>query len=256
MPFAQWHYPFENKEAFEANFPADFISEAIDQTRGWFYTLLAIGTLDSSAARRLKTAWCSATCRTRTAIKMSKHKGNVVDPWEVLDKQGADAVRWYFYSPARPGCPAASPARWSARCSASSWARCGTPMRSSRCTPPSTATIPAKCKPELRGLDAHGQMGALPAQHAGADRGQGAGPSTITGPLAPFRAFVDELSNWYVRRCRERFWGKGLEGDKLAAFETLYTVLTTLTGLIAPYTPFMAGEHVPEPRARSSPARR
>ncbi len=104
MPFAQWHYPFENKEQFEQNFPADFISEALDQTRGWFYTLMAIGTLlfDQSPYRNVIVL---GLVQDKNGQKMSKHKGNVVDPWQVLDKQGADAVRWYFYTGSAPWLP-------------------------------------------------------------------------------------------------------------------------------------------------------
>ena len=101
MPFAQWHYPFENKERFEQNFPADFISEAIDQTRGWFYTLLAISTLLFDKAPFKNCIVLGHVCD-KDGFKMSKHRGNVVDPWTVLNKQGADAVRWYFYSASAP----------------------------------------------------------------------------------------------------------------------------------------------------------
>ena len=104
MPFAQWHYPFEHKEEFEKRFPADFISEAVDQTRGWFYTLLAIGTLIFDKAP-FKNCIVLGHVQDKDGRKMSKHIGNVVDPWSVLDKQGADAVRWYFYSNSAPWLP-------------------------------------------------------------------------------------------------------------------------------------------------------
>ena len=239
MPFAQWHYPFENKEIFEANFPADFISEAIDQTRGWFYTLLAIGTLIFDRSP-FENCLVLGHVQDKDGIKMSKHKGNVVNPWDVLDKQGADAVRWYFYSAGAPWLP-------------------------SRFSGDMVSEVQRKFMGTLWNTYAFFTLYASidgydpTAKKAGAgdfslmDKwvlsrlntlvdfvDKGLAEYKVTETSRAIAAFVDELSNWYVRRCRERFWGKGLEGDKLAAFETLYTVLTTLTGLIAPYTPFMA----------------
>ena len=239
MPFAQWHYPFENKEIFEANFPADFISEAIDQTRGWFYTLLAIGTLIFDRSP-FENCLVLGHVQDKDGIKMSKHKGNVVNPWDVLDKQGADAVRWYFYSAGAPWLP-------------------------SRFSGDMVSEVQRKFMGTLWNTYAFFTLYASidgydpTAKKAGAkdfslmDKwvlsrlntlvdfvDKGLNEYKVTETSRAIAAFVDELSNWYVRRCRERFWGKGLEGDKLAAFETLYTVLTTLTGLIAPYTPFMA----------------
>ena len=138
MPFAQWHYPFEHQAVFQENFPANFISEAIDQTRGWFYTLLAISTLQFGCAP-FKNCVVLGHVQDAEGRKMSKHLGNVVDPWSVLDKQGADAVRWYFYAAAAPWLPT----RFSGELVASSWVPCGTPTPSLPCTPPSMATIPA-----------------------------------------------------------------------------------------------------------------
>ena len=138
MPFAQWHYPFEHQAVFQENFPANFISEAIDQTRGWFYTLLAISTLQFGCAP-FKNCVVLGHVQDAEGRKMSKHLGNVVDPWSVLDKQGADAVRWYFYASAAPWLPT----RFSGELVASSWVPCGIPTPSLPCTPPSMATIPA-----------------------------------------------------------------------------------------------------------------
>ena len=129
MPFAQWHYPFEHKEEFEKRFPANFISEAIDQTRGWFYTLLAIGTAVFGKAP-FENCIVLGHVQDKDGRKMSKHVGNVVDPWSVLSKQGADAVRWYFIPLPPPGFPTASMAMRFPRRSASSWVRFGTPMPS------------------------------------------------------------------------------------------------------------------------------
>ncbi len=239
MPFAQWHYPFENKEMFEANFPADFISEAIDQTRGWFYTLLAIGTLIFGRSP-FENCLVLGHVQDKDGIKMSKHKGNVVDPWEVLDKQGADAVRWYFYSAGAPWLPS--------RFSGDMVSEVQRKFMGTLWNTYAFFTLYAS----IDGYDPTGEK-AAPGDFSLMDRwvlsrlntlvdfvDRGLADYRITETARAIAAFTDELSNWYVRRCRERFWGKGLAGDKLAAFETLYTVLTTLTGLIAPYTPFMA----------------
>ena len=239
MPFAQWHYPFENKEKFEANFPADFISEAIDQTRGWFYTLLAIGTLIFDRSP-FENCLVLGHVQDKDGVKMSKHKGNVVDPWEVLDKQGADAVRWYFYSAGAPWLPS--------RFSGDMVSEVQRKFMGTLWNTYAFFTLYAS----IDGYDPNGAK-AAPGDFSLMDKwvlsrlntladfvDKGLADYRITETARAIAAFTDELSNWYVRRCRERFWGKGLEGDKLAAFETLYTVLTTLTGLIAPYTPFMA----------------
>ena len=238
MPFAQWHYPFENKEIFEKRFPANFISEAIDQTRGWFYTLMAISTLMFNRAP-FENCIVLGHVQDKDGQKMSKHKGNVVDPWEVLDKQGADAVRWYFYASASPWLPK----RFSG-------ALVGEMQRKFMGTLWNTyafftlyASIdgydPVKQKAKAEDFSLMDKWVLSKLQSLIQFVDEGLAGYKITETARAIAAFVDELSNWYVRRCRERFWGKGLEGDKLAAFETLYTVLTTLCGLCAPYIPFM-----------------
>ena len=238
MPFAQWHYPFEHKEEFESRFPADFISEAIDQTRGWFYTLLAISTLlfDQSC---FKNCLVMGHVQDAEGRKMSKHLGNVVDPWSVLDTQGADAVRWYFYQ--------------------------GAPWLPSRFSGEIVSDVQRKFMGTLWNTYAffimYAQLdGFDPAKHPLKDANLTLMDQWILSKLntliknvdqdldqylVPEAAreltdFVDELSNWYVRRSRERFWGKGHEEDKDAAFATLYHVLLTLSKLLAPFTPFMA----------------
>ena len=239
MPFAQWHYPFENKEIFDANFPADFISEAIDQTRGWFYTLLAISTLlfDRSPFEN-----CIVMGHVQDAEgrKMSKHIGNVVDPWEVLDKQGADAVRWYFYASSAPWLPT----RFSGDLVSEMQRKFMGTLWNTYAFFTLYASIdnynPLAQKADKKDFSLMDKWILSKLQTLISTVDEGLEKYQITETARAISDFVDELSNWYVRRCRERFWGKGLEGDKLAAFETLYTVLRTLSGLCAPYIPFMA----------------
>ena len=239
MPFAQWHYPFENKEQFEKNFPAQFISEAIDQTRGWFYTLLAISTLLFDKAP-FQNCIVMGHVQDKNGQKMSKHKGNVVDPWSVLNKQGADAVRWYFYTAGAPWLP-------------------------SRFYDEAVTDAQRKFMGTLQNTYAFYIMyadidGFNPTQHKLADCqlslmdkwilsklnsliktvDENLTNYVITESARAIIDFVDDLSNWYVRRGRERFWGKGMAADKEAAFMTMYTVLESLCRLLAPFLPFMA----------------
>jgi isoleucyl-tRNA synthetase len=239
MPFAQWHYPFENKEIFEEVYPADFISEAIDQTRGWFYTLLAISTLLFDKAS-FKNCIVLGHVNDKDGIKMSKHKGNVVDPFSVLDKQGADAVRWHFYTSSAPWLP-------------------------SRFYPEAVSESQRKFMGTLWNTYAFFVLYADidkfdPTKYnlkdcklSVMDRWVLSGLNSlikyvddclneykIFESARKIQDFVDELSNWYVRRGRERYWGSEMSDDKIAAYMTLYTVLTELSKLIAPYTPFMA----------------
>ena len=238
MPFAQWHYPFENKEIFEANFPADFISEAIDQTRGWFYTLLAISTVLFNKAP-FKNCIVLGHVNDKDGVKMSKHKGNVIDPWTVLDKQGADAVRWYFYTGSAPWLPS----RFSEEAVSDAQRRFMGTLWNSYAFYVLYANIdgfdPTKAQWDKENL---------PAMDAWLLSRLNTLIRDVDGHLAAYRiteggralaAFVDEMSNWYVRRCRERFWAKGMEADKVSAYMTLYTALTTLIRLAAPYVPFI-----------------
>ncbi|MBQ6921893.1 MAG: isoleucine--tRNA ligase, partial [Clostridia bacterium] len=239
MPFAQYHYPFENKELFESHFPADFISEAIDQTRGWFYTLLAISTLLFDKAP-FKNCIVLGHVNDKNGIKMSKHKGNVVDPWTVLDKQGADAVRWYFYTGSAPWLPsrfyeeAVSEAQrkfmgtfWNTYAFFVLYAEIDQ-------YDPSKYDL-KKCKLSLMDKWLLSKLNTL--------------IKTVDDYLAKYdifnasrslSAFTDDLSNWYVRRGRERYWGHEMTDDKAAAYTTLYTALVTVAKLSAPFTPFMA----------------
>ncbi|MBR1606685.1 MAG: isoleucine--tRNA ligase, partial [Clostridia bacterium] len=239
MPFAQWHYPFENKEKFEERFPADFISEAIDQTRGWFYTLLAIST-QLFGQSPFKNCLVLGHVQDADGRKMSKHLGNVVDPWDVLDDQGADAVRWYFYAASAPWLPS----RFSKE-NVSEYQRkfMGTLWNTyyfyvlyadiDQFDPTKHDIKKAKLSLMDRWV-----LSRLNTLIKGVD--DDLSNYRIPEACRKLTDFVDDLSNWYVRLGRDRFWGKGMEGDKEAAFITLYTVLSTLTRLIAPFVPFMA----------------
>ena len=239
MPFAQWHYPFENKDKFERRYPANFISEAIDQTRGWFYTLSAIAAclFDSPA---FLNCIVLGHVQDKEGRKMSKHIGNVVDPWVLLDNQGADAVRWYFYTSSMPWLPN----RFSAEAVSES-------QRKYMGTFWNTYAFYILYA-DIDGFD--------PTQHklvrenlTPMDRWILSRLNTLMGRVEAYlddlkmteagremQDFMDDLSNWYVRRCRERYWGKDMTADKEAAYVTLYTVLRTMALISAPFTPFMS----------------
>ena len=239
MPFAQWHYPFENKEIFEKRYPADFISEAIDQTRGWFYTLLAISTLIFDDA-------CFKNCivlghvQDQEGRKMSKHIGNVVDPWSVLDKQGADAVRWYFYTTSQPWLPsrfgAENVSEMQRKFMGTLWNTYAFYILYADIDgfDPTKYTLE---RDKLSEMD-RWVLSRLNTVVKTVDRQLDTLHITEAGRA--MQQFVDELSNWYVRRCRERYWGSEMTDDKTAAYMTLYTVLETMARLCAPFTPFMA----------------
>ena len=239
MPFAQYHYPFENKELFENHFPADFISEAVDQTRGWFYTLLAISTLLFDKAP-FKNCIVLGHVNDKNGIKMSKHKGNVVDPWSVLDKQGADAVRWYFYTGSAPWLPsrfyeeAVSEAQ--RKFMGTLWNTYAFFVLYADIDRFNPAEHDVK-KVKLSLMDKW-VLSKLNTLIKTVDNGLN--DYDIFSSARALTTFTDELSNWYVRRCRERYWGHDMTDDKISAFTTLYTVLVTLAKLSAPFTPFMA----------------
>ncbi|MGI6315128.1 MAG: isoleucine--tRNA ligase [Christensenellales bacterium] len=237
MPYAQWHYPFENKEMFEENFPADFISEAIDQTRGWFYTLLALSTLLFGKAS-FKNCLVLGHVGDKDGVKMSKHKGNVVDPWSVLDTRGADAVRWYFFVGSAPWLPS----RFSNDAVKEAQQKFMGTLWNTYAFYILYANIdefdPTKhtLRKELGVMD-RWLLSRLESL-----------VQAVDGHLENYRIteagramadFVDELSNWYVRRGRERYWASGMGQDKLDAYMTLYTALERLARLAAPFVPFM-----------------
>ena len=239
MPFAQWHYPFENKDIFDKHFPADFISEAVDQTRGWFYTLLAVSTLLFDKAP-FKNCIVLGHVNDKDGVKMSKHKGNVVDPWSVLDKQGADAVRWYFYSSSMPWLPT----RFSAENVSESQRKFLGTLWNTYSFFVLYAEIDkydprehklSECKLSLLDKWILSRLNSL-IKSVDDDLND----YKITESARDISDFVDELSNWYVRRSRERFWGKEMSDDKEAAYTTLYHVLVTLSRVVAPFVPFVA----------------
>nr|MDD6335858.1 isoleucine--tRNA ligase [bacterium] len=239
MPFAQWHYPFENKEIFDKNFPADYISEAVDQTRGWFYTLLAISTLLFGRAP-YKNCIVLGHVNDKDGIKMSKHKGNVIDPWTVLDRQGADAVRWYFYTGSAPWLPS----RFSPEAVGEAQRKFMGTLWNTYAFFLLYASIDG-FDPNTVPLDENARtlmdkwiLSRLQQLVAFVDEGMMQYKITETGRA--IGEFVDDLSNWYVRLNRGRYWGEGMDADKAAAYHTLYTVLDTLSRVIAPYVPFMA----------------
>lgn len=242
MPFAQWHYPFENVETWERRFPADFICEAIDQTRGWFYSLLAISALMTDGHSSYKNVVCLGHILDAEGRKMSKHLGNVVDPWSVLNTQGADALRWYLFTVSSP---------WFAR--RFSQEHIDDVIRKFLLTlwntyafytlyanidgfDPRKSDVPAAERPLMdRWILSELHLLIL----------------SVTKGLEEYDAFssgrrigefVDELSNWYVRRSRRRFWKSEEDSDKTAAYLTLYECLVALSKLLAPYTPFVAEE--------------
>lgn len=241
MPFAQWHYPFENKEIFEENFPANFISEAVDQTRGWFYTLHAISTLlfDEPA---YKNVIVLGLVQDKDGLKMSKHKGNVVDPWTVLDKQGADAVRWYFYTNSAPWLPS----RFYGEAVSEAQRKFMGTLWNTYAFYVLYANIdkfnPKEYKLEYDKLSLMDKwiLSKLHSLIKFVDNNLE--NYKIFEASRALQEFVDDLSNWYVRRSRERFWYKDMPQDKINAFMTLYTVLVDLVKITAPFTPFMAEE--------------
>lgn len=239
MPFAQWHYPFENKDIFESTFPADFISEAVDQTRGWFYTLLAVSTTLFGKSP-FRNCIVLGHVNDKDGIKMSKHKGNVVEPFTVLDKQGADATRWYFYTASAPWLPS----RFSAENVSEAQRKFMGTLWNTYAFFVLYAEIdkfnPTEHKLEDCKLTVMDKwiLSGLNSLIKFVD--EGLNEYKITETSRAIGEFVDNLSNWYVRRCRDRFWGSDMTDNKEAAYVTLYTVLSTLSKVIAPYVPFLA----------------
>ncbi len=241
MPFAQWHYPFENQEIFNENYPADFISEAVDQTRGWFYTLLAVSTLIFDKAP-FKNCIVLGHVQDRDGQKMSKHKGNVVDPWDALNKQGADAVRWYFYANSAPWLPS----RYYDEAVSELQRKFMGTLWNTYAFYILYAEIdqfnPTEHVLEYDKLPAMDKWILSRLQTLNKYVDECLEGYKLTEPARAMAEFVDELSNWYVRRSRERFWAKGMEQDKVNAYMTLYTVLDTVVKLAAPFTPFITEE--------------
>ena len=238
MPFAQWHYPFENKDIFEENFPADFISEAVDQTRGWFYSLLAESTLLFNKAP-YKNVIVLGHVQDENGQKMSKSKGNAVDPFDALEKHGADAIRWYFYSNSAPWLPNrfhdGAVSEGQRKFMGTLWNTYAFFVLYANIDE-FDATKYTLEYDKLSVMDKWllSKLNTL--------------VKTVDDNLANYKItetarvldnFVDELSNWYVRRSRARFWVKEMTQDKINAYMTLYTALVTLCKAAAPMIPFM-----------------
>ena len=238
MPFAQWHYPFENKDIFEHRFPADFISEAVDQTRGWFYSLIAISTILFHKAP-YKNVIVLGHVQDKDGRKMSKSKGNAVDPMDALTKHGADAIRWYFYENSAPWLPnrfhddaVQEGARkfmgtlWNTYAFFVLYANIDNFDPTQYMLDYDELPIMDKwCLSRLETM----------VKEVDSDLGS----YRVTEAAKALQTFVDELSNWYVRRSRSRFWAKGMEADKIHAYMTLYTALVTMVKAAAPMVPFI-----------------
>lgn len=238
MPFAQWHYPFENKEIFAERYPADFISEAVDQTRGWFYSLLAISTLLFDNAS-YKNVIVLGHVQDKDGKKMSKSKGNAVDPMDALRKHGADAIRWYFYENSAPWLPN----RFHDDAVQEGQRKFMGTLWNTYAFYVLYANIDnfdaTKYELEYNKLSVMDKwlLSRLNTLIKAVDNNLANYKVTETAKV--LQDFVDELSNWYVRRSRERFWGKDMNQDKINAYMTLYTALTTVVKLAAPMVPFI-----------------
>ena len=238
MPFAQWHYPFENQDIFEDNFPADFISEAVDQTRGWFYSLMAISTLLFDKAP-YKNVIVLGHVQDKDGQKMSKSKGNAVDPMDALNKYGADAIRWYFYSNSAPWLPN----RFHEDAVVEGQRKFMGTLWNTYAFYVLYANIdefdPTKYTLEYDKLSVMDKwlLSTLNSMVKSVD--DNLGNYRIPEATKALAEFVDDMSNWYVRRCRERYWAKDMPQDKINAYMTLYTALVTLCKTAAPMIPFL-----------------
>ena len=239
MPFAQYHYPFENKELFESQFPADFISEAVDQTRGWFYSLLAISTLLFDCAP-YKNVIVLGLVQDEDGQKMSKSKGNAVDPFDALKRHGADAIRWYFYTNSAPWLPS----RFSDRAVTEGQRKFLGTLLNTYAFWVLYADIdsfdPTKYSLSDCALTVMDKFILSRMNSMVKDVDTELSNYCIPEAAKALYSFVDELSNWYVRRSRERFWVSGMPDDKIAAYMTLYTSLVTLAKAAAPMVPFIS----------------
>lgn len=241
MPVAQWHYPFENKQLFEEQFPADYICEAVDQTRGWFYSLHAISALLFGSVA-YKNVACLGLILDGEGQKMSKSKGNIVNPWDVLAVHGADAFRWYLYTASPPGQERRfsvdlvgevvrnfTLTLWNTYAFFVSYANLDNWQPAAGGSPVAAAVLTDLDRWILSEL--HTLVGSVTAAFESYD---------VTGATRPIERFVYDLSNWYVRRSRRRFWKSGAGPDKQAAYATLHECLLTVSKLLAPSMPFVA----------------
>ena len=238
MPFAQHHYPFENADLFEQQFPADFISEGVDQTRGWFYSLLAISTLIFDKAP-YKNVLVLGHVQDKDGQKMSKSKGNAVDPFDALEEYGADAIRWYFYSNSAPWLPN----RFHGKAVTEGQRKFMSTLWNTYAFYVLYAEIDqfdaTKYALEYDKLSVMDKWLLSKLNTLIQTVDQNLENYRILESARALQDFVDDMSNWYVRRSRERFWAKGMEQDKINAYMTLYTALVTVAKVAAPMVPFM-----------------
>lgn len=240
MPFAQLHYPFENKELFEKNYPAQFISEAVDQTRGWFYTLLAISTAIFDKAS-FENCIVLGHVLDKKGLKMSKHKGNVVDPFDVLGSVGADATRWHFYTASAPWLPT----RFSVEDVADSQRKFLSTLWNVYSFYVLYAELDNFNPLEYKDFKSENVMDKWIMSKLNTlvkDVDDKLNSYDITSAALAIENFTDELSNWYVRRNRARYWSETLTDDKIGAYVTLYNTLVTLAKVAAPFVPFITEE--------------
>ncbi len=246
MPYAQWHYPFEHQQIFGERFPADFICEAVDQTRGWFYTLHALATLlhstgDAPSGISFRNVICLGLILDGDGQKMSKSRGNVVDPWEVIGRHGADAVRWYMYTAS----PAGNERRFSHELIAETVRRFLATLWNTYSffvTYANLARFDPAETPEGGRSSELDRWVISELERTVAEVTSGLEHYEISNAARPIEQFVNRLSNWYVRRNRRRFWRSGDDADSRAALHTLYRCLVTVARLLAPFAPFIAEE--------------
>ena len=240
MPYAQWHWPFENAEEFERHFPADYICEGVDQTRGWFYSLMAIATM-LGRGPAYRNVVVNGLLLDAEGQKMSKSRGNVVDPWDAIGRYGADAVRWYFLAGSQPW----SAKRFDEATLAESFRRTFDTLANTYRILELYANLEdwspsdADPRPERRGALDRWMLSRLASVADAATAAMEAYDITAAA-RAVGDLIVDDISNWYVRRSRDRFWGSADADDTRAAFRTLHDALVTASRLLAPFTPFMA----------------
>ncbi|MCR5785497.1 MAG: isoleucine--tRNA ligase [Eubacterium sp.] len=241
MPFAQHHYPFENKDLFEQQFPAQFISEAVDQTRGWFYSLMAESTLLFNKSP-YENVIVLGHVQDKNGQKMSKSKGNAVDPFDALEKYGADAIRWYFYSNSQPWLPN----RFHGDAVVEGQRKFMGTLWNTYAFFVLYANIDnfdaTKYELDYNTLSVMDMWLLSKLNTVITEVDNDLGSYKIPEAAKALQSFVDDMSNWYVRRCRERFWAKGMEQDKINAYMTLYRALVEVSKAAAPMIPFMADE--------------
>ncbi|MBI5669185.1 MAG: isoleucine--tRNA ligase [Chloroflexi bacterium] len=239
MPVAQWGYPRQNQQLFEEQFPADYICEAVDQTRGWFYSLHAISTMLFEQVS-FKNVICLGHILDAEGQKMSKSKGNIVDPWDVLNKHGADAFRWYLYTSSPPGEPRRFSVDLVGEVVKGFWSTLWNTYSFFVTYANLDNWTPNSPQPPVEKRDLLDQWVLAELHLLVKEVTEAYETYNVTDATRPIQAFVEELSNWYVRLSRRRFWKSESDDDKLGAYATLYECLTTLAKLIAPATPFLA----------------